>query len=146
MALKTHEIWQIMTQDQFAREVFAGVFPIDRIPSHFSFPAAIIINTDPHDKPGQHWISIYFESSSKATFFDSFGQPPEFYGVRFDRLKWSSKRLQSSNSVICGLYCCLFVMFMARNLTLNKFLKSFSSSFLVNDLILLYLFKNKWLN
>jgi hypothetical protein len=37
----------------------------------------IIFNTDPHNKPGQHWISMFINiKKKKIFFFDSTGDPP----------------------------------------------------------------------
>ena len=39
----------------------------------------IVFNTDPHDKDGEHWISVFIDASSKSPFvffFDSAGDPP----------------------------------------------------------------------
>jgi nitrogenase subunit NifH len=42
-------------------DVFCGVFASDMIPQMSKYPAAIVCNTDPHDKPGQHWIAMYID-------------------------------------------------------------------------------------
>ena len=53
---------------------FRGVVPcceIEQFKKHDVF--GLIVNTDPHNKPGQHWIAIY-KVGRKLSFFDSFGR------------------------------------------------------------------------
>lgn len=52
---------------------FVGVFPFDKLPSLKNGQSAIL-NTDPHDKPGEHWVAIYRKSKTQFYFFDSYGR------------------------------------------------------------------------
>ena len=54
-----------------------GVFARDEIPDlkHLQRPFALVFNTDPHDKPVQHWLAIYGQSDGTLEYFDSFGMP-----------------------------------------------------------------------
>ena len=59
------------------------MFARDELPDlmHMQQPFALVFNTDPHDKPGQHWLAIYGPSDGPLKFFfDSFGMPPSYYG------------------------------------------------------------------
>ena len=47
------------------------------------YPKAYVVNVDPSDRPGSHWVAFYFSSSEKAEFFDSLGQNPEIYATSF---------------------------------------------------------------
>ena len=63
------------TVNKAGKHLFAawsGVFPVDRvklIPYHYS-----IINTDPHDKSGEHWIACYC-TKKRAYVWDSYSRP-----------------------------------------------------------------------
>ena len=51
---------------------WAGVHPQDRVklkPNTFQ-----IVNTDTHEKPGQHWLAVY-TSNTRAYVWDSYGRP-----------------------------------------------------------------------
>jgi Ulp1 family protease len=38
----------------------------------------IVFNTDPHDKPGEHWVSMFIDVRAKVIFFfDSTGDKPQ---------------------------------------------------------------------
>ena len=90
---------------------------------------AFIINTDPQDKPGVHWNSIYIdarngpESSNSIEWYDSFGRPMPA-DIREDcklilkilrpetilKLKENSVVQQSDNSSNCGFFCIRFLI------------------------------------
>ena len=48
-----------------------GVFARDELHDlrHMQRPFALVFNTDPHDKPGQHWLAIYGPSVGPLEFF-----------------------------------------------------------------------------
>ena len=42
---------------------------------HADKPHLLVCNTDPSDKPGQHWVCIHVEDGH-GEYFDSFGRRP----------------------------------------------------------------------
>jgi hypothetical protein len=46
-----------------------------------TFPACLVVNTDPSYKEGEHWLGMYFDRYKKCYFFDSFGNMPEYFGL-----------------------------------------------------------------
>jgi hypothetical protein len=48
---------------------FQGVFSSDRLPPE---PRLLICNTDPHHRPGEHWICISVDVQGHGEYFDSF--------------------------------------------------------------------------
>ena len=74
---------------------FVGVFPRDILPQPID--GAYVINTDPHYKPGQHWVAMYLKGG-RGGYYDSLGLPPmydEF--MEFLPKKWTfnSKTVQN---------------------------------------------------
>ena len=65
---------------------FIGVFSANEFPNYVRNSEMFIINTDPSNKPGMHWISIY-KYNKKFFGFDS-------YGRRIQTLSkyWKNKR------------------------------------------------------
>lgn len=51
---------------------FKGAYPCDRIPK-LNSGESVIVNTDPHNKPGEHWTGLYCDGDDKYLFYDSFG-------------------------------------------------------------------------
>jgi hypothetical protein len=70
--MNTREI-ERFNRDHVCLASFQGVFSRDTLPSK---PRLLICNTDPSDKPGQHWIAIYVDKNLRGEFFDSFGRHP----------------------------------------------------------------------
>lgn len=136
--------------DGFTRNmVNVGVYPCNKLPSKVEKPALIVANTDPDNKPGQHWVAFYFPSKGRAEFFDSFGQPPsKRYFTNF--LKRNAKtfvvnhqRFQGDFSATCGNFCCLFLYYRFIGKTLKQFSTQFSPyNFNANDTKIISLFKN----
>lgn len=66
------------TLDKIGRAQFGpawgGVWPVDRVKLKPNM--AYIVNTDPHDKPGEHWIAVW-TSATRAYIYDSYGRSPK---------------------------------------------------------------------
>jgi hypothetical protein len=63
--MNTREIERFINRDRVCRTSFQGVFSRDTLPSK---PRLLICNTDPSDKPGQHWIAIYVDKTCAVNF------------------------------------------------------------------------------
>ena len=107
-----------------------GVYPRDQLPNltQATRPFALVFNTDPHDKPGKHWLAIYGPSDGPIELFDSFGMPPSYYGLSNSFIH-SSSSFQSFSSNLCGNYTIYFIYNRSRNISFKEIvtiLKSFS--------------------
>jgi hypothetical protein len=128
---------------------FKGVYPLDKLPYNKKLPLNIIINTDPSNMPGEHWVCVCINKSGKGEYFDSFGLPPYKKEI-FDFLQkkcvkgWRYNRitLQSMTSSTCGNYCVLYIIFRCQNLPKEKLFCNFNSNTLENDRRMLEIFKN----
>lgn len=101
----------------------------------------IIFNTDPHDKPGQHWISMFINIKKKRIFFfDSTGDKivPEIK-VLVNRIKEQGLKLNppikfkyDSNEGVehqygnteCGVYSLFFIVHMLEDKLTEHYLKT----------------------
>lgn len=116
-----------------------GVYPADRIPRRWSRPMNIIANTEDHTQAGAHWIAMHVDQYGRGVFFDSYGMPPVIphhrQRIRKNSLfyTYNNKQLQCLNSKVCGQYCIMFLDYMNRGYTLEKFCKLFSSDCNKND-------------
>ena len=96
---------------------FMGVFPVNKLPAPATTSAELrlVVNTDPDNLPGTHWIAIWRKGGSgEAEVFDSFGTiPPADVQLWCSRYcsKWTcnNKCVQNPLSSLCGIYCCLFL-------------------------------------
>lgn len=123
-----------------------GVYPRDLLPRSVTTPTAIVVNTDPHTRPGTHWTAIYISEDRVADFFDSYGRPPnstskDFIQRNSRASRFSTVSLQSSTSTVCGQYCVIFLLFRSRGVSMDHFLNIFTKSTVYNDTIISLLYK-----
>jgi len=131
--MNTIQINKIMKKDAYTKNIYLGTLPIDKLPKKVGYPSCIVINNQKSTEPGEHWIAIYFDKQGNGEFFDSFGNPPNYYNLQkylknnclnFD---YNKKKLQSDYSLYCGYYCVLYLLLKARHLSMEKILKYFST-------------------
>jgi len=88
-----------------------GVFARDELPDvrKEQRPFALVLNTDPRSKPGQHWLALFGPPDGPIELFDSFGLAPSVYNLAHLSPTHSRIQFQSSNSAYCGHYCIYFL-------------------------------------
>ena len=101
----------------------------------------IVINTDPHDGPGQHWVAVFCDvrkelAYPRVTYFDSYAEKPEkevqtlmarwadqwnATGVHKNdmELTYNKTRHQYKDSE-CGMYCLYFHYACLMNLPMDE--------------------------
>lgn len=101
----------------------------------------IVINTDPHDGPGQHWVAVFCDirpelEYPRMTYFDSYAMKPEpeiktlmrrwkhqwdATGIHSNPMKltYNRTRHQYKDSE-CGMYCLYFHYACLTNLSMDK--------------------------
>jgi hypothetical protein len=106
------------------------------------YPSAFVVNTDHSKGPGEHWLAVYFDAGGTAEFFDSYGNPPEMYGMlnflmdnSETRYVQNRKRLQSSVTSVCGAYCVYFIMMKSTGV--KEWLLPFGKDLILNDCIVM---------
>jgi hypothetical protein len=56
-----------------------------RLPAKIRKPKGFILNTDPSNKPGTHWIAMFLATDGKGEFWDSYREAIGFYSQAFTR-------------------------------------------------------------
>ena len=101
----------------------------------------MIFNTDPHNKPGQHWISMFVNIKKKQIFFfDSVGdKPSKEIMVLVNRIKEQGLKMNppiifkyDSNEGFehqygdteCGIYSLFFIVHMLEDKLTSHYLKT----------------------
>lgn len=101
----------------------------------------IVINTDPHDGPGQHWVCVYADirpelEYPQMTYFDSYAMKPEpeikrlmqrwksqMDSIRIHpnpmKLRYNKTRHQYKDSE-CGMYCLYFHYACLMNIPMDE--------------------------
>lgn len=133
--MDNNQITKILTSSKITSPKFLGCFPCDQLPdpNSIKFPASLIVNLDPHQFPGSHWIAIFvYGLDQKTIYFDSLSLPINelviksflnaFPGINFNQIPYQSL---SSNS--CGHFCICFVYFLSFGLTFTQFIDKLNS-------------------
>ena len=99
--------------------MFTDVLLSDRLTGRIQTrPRGFIVNTDPADKPGTHWLVIFITTDGKGEFWDTFAQRPGFYSSNFTQFlnkhcsafTWNRRVLQAPLSDVCGQYALFFAL------------------------------------
>ena len=135
------EIVRILKQDRFTKHYFRGVFACDQLPTRYvPRPSAFVVNTDPSNKPGQHWVAIYITQNGEGEYFDSYGQRPTLPPIKSFLKKnatsttYNHRPLQGPLSAVCGQYTIFFLLQWYRGLSMSKIIRLFSSDKMDNDI------------
>ena len=134
--MRTSELWCAVQCDPTLRRHVMGIYARNTLPSSIPWllrarGVGFIVNTEPRQKRGRHWIAMVIEGN-KAELFDSLAEP---VNVDFDRyLKsrvasyiYNRQQLQSVDSDICGLYCLYYLLHKFKNsLSLNQIVHHFN--------------------
>jgi hypothetical protein len=119
-----------------------GIFAADRLPRRLPTkrPLLLVCNTDPHYKPGEHWIAMFLDSDGTGEYFDSFGRAPmpifrKFLDGNCSSWTFNDEQLQSVLSRFCGHYCVFYCLFKRLRYSLNSIINCFSNDTMLNDTI-----------
>ena len=115
-----------------------------------SFPCSLIVNLDHEKLPGSHWVALFITKQS-IEIWDTLGfRILDWPRIPCTLLKFLhrqllsrriivSKRIQSSESVLCGFYCIFFII-CRPYLSFNALSETFSTKLSLNDKLLLKFF------
>lgn len=113
----TRCVWRDMCNFELSNQLATGKYKI-----------GIIFNTDPHDKSGEHWISMFINLTNNTIFFyDSTGDPiPREIQMFIDRIVEQGKKLPTpitfsvdtsegitthqTGGTECGVYSLFFII------------------------------------
>jgi hypothetical protein len=129
---------------------FKGTYPRDMLPTINRLPACLVINTDPSNEPGEHWVAVFIDRNGSGEYFDSFGIPPlheeilEFLHYNCPQ-GWLCNNItfQSIYSETCGMYCVIYLSSKCKGMSFNEFTALFNHSCELNDKLAEILYKEK---
>ena len=117
----------LINKDPLLKFKFRGCYSCDTIPI-LSGNQFVIVNTDPFDQPGEHWLLVASKQDT-ILLYDSFGRDfQQYFGSINNKLeKWTkiSKQtiyqylpsptlVQPAESPFCGIYCIYIAHFFYR--------------------------------
>lgn len=122
--MDTREITYILKSHPKCRDTVLGAVPSDGIPDLDLFPYAVVINTEPHNDRGRHWVAVYVESKDVVEFFDSYGDLPNSniasFLLRFPQIRRHNIIFQSIDSKVCAHYCIFFLIKRSAGLSFSQ--------------------------
>jgi hypothetical protein len=130
----------------YCKEVY--VLSCDELPKTLpSVGWSCIVNSDPADKKGEHWLSCYVSKERHLEFFDSLAFPKmlenniyfkNFFSL-FDSIERNQGMLQSPFSEICGLVTIMYLYYRCnRKMSMKEIvLKKFTDNVFENECIVL---------
>ena len=95
------------------------IYSPDTLPQYISFfPCAYIVNTDPSNLPGEHWIVFWLEDAVTSEYFDSFENLPETYSSSFagflerntETCTYNNIQFQKRDRTTCGYYVLFYLL------------------------------------
>ena len=135
--MNTAEISHALRHNPVTAAIFRGVHSADQLTLPLQpLPGACVVNTEPSDKPGEHWIALYQETPDVMETWDSFGMKPSFYSPFFSkmgRLVLQTDQIQHSDSSACGQYCLFFILRRASGESYSNIIHLFTQSKASND-------------
>jgi hypothetical protein len=99
--------------------------------------SALVINTDPSNRPGEHWVALWISPTGRVYWFDSYGFPPSFYDEKLSdfcnrfsgkQIWFNSHMLQSTLTDVCGEYVVMFIYLNSIDMTPIQILSLFTTN------------------
>ena len=81
-------------------------------------PWCLILNSDPKDQPGTHWLALYASSARSIELFNLFGFSPSMYSLDLLDPLHSFYSLQSPSISVYGHYCIVYIYLHSYNYSL----------------------------
>ena len=115
--MDSQQLSAVMTQCEFGKTHFGGVFASDEIPfieiKYNHLPQAFVFNYDPSYMSGSHWVACII-TSDENVFFDSYGRKPileEMKDFISSNYYHNKVQYQDNYSSTCGQWCVFFLWY-----------------------------------
>ena len=135
---------------------FVGGGPSDAPTGQFKRPFSIVMNTESHSEPGDHWVAMYVKPKT-FIFLDSYGRspsdisfPPKFRQTvkrlgKGRKLIYNKKLVQALTSNACGYHAIYLLDSLALNKPLKTIVKVFDANLASNDQFVLKYYKKNFM-
>jgi hypothetical protein len=135
--MDNNTIANILKRDPYTKHSFKGVYPSDRCPRTLKRGSCYVVNTDPTQYPGRHWVCIYVpEGKGAVEYFDSYGRPPTTIpGIArvLRNARYNTKQIQSLYSDVCGHHCIYYLLNKCRGKSMGTIVSRFTNDLRRND-------------
>ena len=140
--MNTKQLWNALSLNPITNNFFDGIYSSDTLKEIKEKPNLIICNTDPSDKPGEHWV-LFFFSEKSVDFYDSLGRDIKYYGSVFidfianfvEYYKQCIERTQPVKSDLCGQYCLYYAFAKCNGISMEKIINNIPNYEYVVDFV-----------
>ena len=120
--MNTAQILTLLIDDEYASALTPRVLARDQFAPRSRADGVFVVNTDPSDLPGQHWLAISIRGD-EVSFFDTYGRAlssfPDLGRVIDARtIVSNSVCVQGLDTNVCGDYCVYVCCLLARGWSL----------------------------
>ena len=143
--MNTTQLERYIFSNPIFQSYYGGVLSRDTLPIKRSVtPKIYIVNMQNSNQPGDHWIALW--TGEIPEFFDSLAEKPsgEFESFLISigpKYMYNCKRLQSSNSNVCGQHCLMYSYFKCHGNSFQDYLNLFDDDTVLNDLRASYFYE-----
>jgi hypothetical protein len=136
-ALRADTIDKTLKNNPFTKSIYQGIFPSDKLLDFEipSLPCGLVVNFDPGNKPGSHWIGLYFDRNKNVEYFDTYARPININKNIYKFIQTNGKKsvkyligssVQDDTSSVCGHYTILFLLCRAKKISFACFVNTFN--------------------
>lgn len=129
--MNSYQLRDILWADKHTSKFCPSVKPLNHyIDSVIVRPSITILNYDPCDKPGSHWVCVYVSIDGNIEFFDSYGMESMNKALQ-EKLLGADKMLIHNRiqlqgfSTVCGQYCLAYALLRTRGYTMHEIVDIF---------------------
>ena len=145
--MNTYQIDKILKRE--LGDIFLGVFARDQLPrGRLPRKWAMVVNTHPSTRPGEHWVAFYVEDNV-CEYFDSYGLPPPLDFEHYMKQRgltyvFNNCLLQDYFSFVCGQYCIYYLYHRNKGESMTSILTKLKERGDKNDSIVSDFVARKW--
>ena len=139
--LSNHTIKEAILRnaDESTQKAFHGVVSVDDLPTFVRhYPIFLVVNTQCHNLPGEHWIAVFIGKDKRGEVFDSLALPPSILLSRwmnhFTR-SWRRNALSFQHPLrgTCGGYAIYYILHRLKVSSLDDITRTLSRNLYEND-------------
>jgi hypothetical protein len=115
--MESRQIDKILKRNPITAHFYLGCFASDQLMkiSPGKYPHSMVVNFDPSEFKGSHWVAIFSISPNEVDYYDSLGLWPPLssnitqYLSKFNRIRFNPYALQGEYSKSCGQHAIFFL-------------------------------------
>lgn len=122
--MDTITLWRLALSDPMIKNDFGGVYAADELPKYIGSYGSYIVNLDPKNKPGSHWIALHFKNGT-CYYFCSHGRKSgnililKFIENNSNKIECNTLMYQKPTTSTCGLFSLFFLYCIVRGKKLS---------------------------